>query len=182
MGHVWDPVLIAATGRDDALRRAAAQVALRRRARRRSRPRSVPASPSRGPHTFYLKKRGAVDRWGGALINLLHYQDAAALTLRALTRRAAARGRVLAGCDDGPLTLREIMEETLASPAGYTAADPADPARLEGGPGQGRGKRMTNPGTRAALGGWAPEFPSFRDFMRAGADDWYRGPEAGGAR
>ena len=34
----------------------------------------------RGAHTFFLRM-GEVDRWGGYIINLIHYEDAAALCL-----------------------------------------------------------------------------------------------------
>ena len=34
----------------------------------------------RGAHTFFLRA-GEVDRWGGYIINLIHYEDAASLCL-----------------------------------------------------------------------------------------------------
>lgn len=35
------------------------------------------------------------------------------------------------------------------------------------------GKRCTNEGTRRALGGWAPKYSSFSEFMHAGGSDFY---------
>ncbi len=34
----------------------------------------------RGAHTFFLRA-GELDRWGGYIINLIHYEDAASLCL-----------------------------------------------------------------------------------------------------
>lgn len=58
----------------------------------------------RGAHTYYLRKAGeSVNRWGGAVINLVHYEDAAGLTLRLL--RQQHPGHIFVGVDDEPITL-----------------------------------------------------------------------------
>ncbi|KAL6776570.1 CPLD52 [Auxenochlorella protothecoides x Auxenochlorella symbiontica] len=128
----------------------------------------------RGPHTFYLKQSGNVDRWGGALVNLVHYQDAAGLTLAVLQHRgpdgSPPRGETFVACDDEPITLQGIMDATMDLPR--YAATAAGPLRFVGAPGSSVGKRMTNPATRRALG-WEPRFKSFRAFMAGGAEDWY---------
>lgn len=36
----------------------------------------------RGAHTFFLRQ-GEVPRWGGHVVNLIHYEDAAALCVKA---------------------------------------------------------------------------------------------------
>ena len=41
-----------------------------------------------------------------------------------------------------------------------------------GAPGASAGKRMDNSATRSALG-WAPRYPSFGEFVAAGARDFY---------
>ncbi len=51
----------------------------------------------------------------------------------------------------------------------YTVRNPPFPP----GGTTGRGKAVGNSATRAALGGWAPRYASFRDLMAAGAQDFY---------
>ena len=41
-----------------------------------------------------------------------------------------------------------------------------------GEPGADRGKRMSNPATRSALG-WEPQYASFQAFMAQGGRDWF---------
>lgn len=98
----------------------------------------------RGAHTFYRRKAGqAVDRWGGAVINLIHYEDAAALTLRLL--RMHHPGHVFVGVDDEPITLQVgclvfsgvlslcdlefIVMMSVKKDCGILAARPASPCK-----------------------------------------------------
>ena len=59
-------------------------------------PPAPPAHTGSGAHTFFLKQ-GEVQRWGGYLVNLIHYEDAASLCLAGAPgrRKAAARPRCL---------------------------------------------------------------------------------------
>lgn len=129
---------------------------------------------TRGAHTFFLRQ-GEVQRWGGYLVNLIHYEDAAGLCLAVLRGDGSSepyRGRVFLGCDGSPITFDDMMAATLDSGAfqgsvTFTAKE-----------GPVKGKRMSNPATRAQLG-WQPKYPSYADFMRqTGAKDWYTAQEA----
>ena len=70
--------------------------------------------PHRGAHTFFLRQ-GDVPRWGGYTVNLIHYEDAAALCLAVLQGTGAGtpeggggaqhhRSRTFLGCDGAPVT------------------------------------------------------------------------------
>lgn len=67
-----------------------------------------PAPPCRGAHTFFLREK-EVPRWGGYTVNLIHYEDAAALCLAVLRGAGAEdgqqyKGRTFLGCDGAPIT------------------------------------------------------------------------------
>lgn len=114
---------------------------------------------ARGAHCYYLRDDvTAVDSDGGALVNQIHYADAARLCVAAL--QGGGRGAVYVGTDDGPLTRAAIVDAALASGRFPCAAAPAF------GAGGGGGKVMTNAWTREALG-WEPEWADFAAFMEA---------------
>jgi nucleoside-diphosphate-sugar epimerase len=127
---------------------------------------------ARGAHTFFLKA-GRLERWGGYTVNLLHYEDAAALALAALAARA--RGGTFLGCDGAPVTFENMMAAVARS------GELAGEVMFVGAPGApgagGRGKLLSCAATREALG-WAPKYPSFAQFFAAGARDWYFEHEA----
>ncbi|GFR46023.1 hypothetical protein Agub_g7282 [Astrephomene gubernaculifera] len=128
---------------------------------------------NRGAHTYFIRA-GSVPRPGGYLVNLLHYEDAAGLGAAILRGDGSGpfRGRVFVGTDGQPVTFEDMVEACFSSgvfpraPVTFTGAFPEDPR-------VGRGKVVSNPATRAALGGWAPRYPSFAAFMAAGGKDWY---------
>jgi len=141
---------------------------------------------TRGAHAFFLKAPGGVvpGRAGGYTVNLLHYEDAARLAAAVLggagaPPEAAAAGswksRVFLGCDGAPLTFDAMVAAAAACPAacpgGVAPATPISFGGPAGGPSQG--KRLTNPATRAALGGWQPKYASFEAFCAAGGKDAY---------
>ena len=70
-------------------------------------PASHPSPERSGAHTFFLRQ-GEVARWGGYTVNLIHYQDAAALCCAVLrgqgTGGAYYRARTFLGCDGAPVT------------------------------------------------------------------------------
>jgi nucleoside-diphosphate-sugar epimerase len=119
---------------------------------------------TRGPHTFFIRQ-GEVARYGGYVVNMLHYEDAAALAVAILRGDGAPkggwRGKVFVGTDGHPLTFREMVDACLASGLFTGSVDFTAPPP-EGG--VGLGKRVNNDATRRQLG-WAPKYSSFKDFF-----------------
>jgi nucleoside-diphosphate-sugar epimerase len=125
----------------------------------------------RGPHTFFIRQ-GEVARYGGYIVNMLHYEDAAGLAVAILRGDGAAaagapgghwRGRVFVGADNHPLTFQDMVDACFDSGAfsgsvKFTAPEPTGGVQL--------GKRVNNDISRAALGGWAPKYSSFVDFFK----------------
>ncbi|KAG2427367.1 hypothetical protein HXX76_012560 [Chlamydomonas incerta] len=127
----------------------------------------------RGAHTFFIKQ-GTVARPGGYVVNLLHYEDAAALAAAILRGDGSGpfRSRAFLGTDGHPVTFADMVEYCFAGgafervPVSFTGTFP------DGGK-TGRGKRVDNSGTSQALGGWKPKYESFQSFMAAGGADYY---------
>jgi nucleoside-diphosphate-sugar epimerase len=74
---------------------------------------------SRGPHTFFIKM-GEVARYGGYVVNMLHYEDAARMALAVLRGDGSEggsgfRGQVFVGADGNPLTFQEMVDACFAS-------------------------------------------------------------------
>jgi nucleoside-diphosphate-sugar epimerase len=119
-----------------------------------------------------------VDRYGGYDVNLLHYEDAAALATAVLSGDGAPaasplgwRARAFIGADGAPVTFQAMCDAAVDSGAypgaakvNFTAAAPTG--------GRGLGKRLDPAGTRAALG-WAPSHASFVQFVEGGGQDAY---------
>uniref|UniRef100_A0A3B6D591 NAD-dependent epimerase/dehydratase domain-containing protein n=3 Tax=Triticinae TaxID=1648030 RepID=A0A3B6D591_WHEAT len=109
----------------------------------------------RGAHYFWLRK-GTLDSRPDHIINQIHYEDAASLAIAIMKKRT--RGRIFLGCDNKPLSRKEIMDAVNKSGKfdtefqGFTGTD---------GP---LGKRMENSKTRADIG-WEPQYPSFTEFL-----------------
>ncbi|KAJ8493270.1 hypothetical protein OPV22_014991 [Ensete ventricosum] len=109
----------------------------------------------RGAHTYWLA-RGTVDALPDHVVNLIHYEDAASLTIAIMKKKLL--GRTFNGCDNHPLSRQEIMDSVNRSGKyskkflGFTGSD---------GP---LGKRMNNSKTRAEIG-WEPKFGSFPQFL-----------------
>uniref|UniRef100_M8BCR4 NAD-dependent epimerase/dehydratase domain-containing protein n=1 Tax=Aegilops tauschii TaxID=37682 RepID=M8BCR4_AEGTA len=88
--------------------------------------------------------------------NRLCNEDAASLAIAIMKKRP--RGRIFLGCDNKPLSRKEIMDAVNKSGKfdtkfqGFTGTD---------GP---LGKRMENSKTRADIG-WEPQYPSFTEFL-----------------
>lgn len=110
---------------------------------------------NRGAHTFWLKK-GEVDSRPDHILNLIHYEDAATLCLASLRERE--RGKIYMGCDNHPVSRKELMDIVARSGKfentfkGFTGTT---------GP---LGKRMNNNKTREELQ-WEPKYKSFADFF-----------------
>nr|XP_029116739.1 uncharacterized protein LOC105032125 isoform X2 [Elaeis guineensis] len=110
----------------------------------------------RGAHVYWLEK-GSVDARPDHILNLIHYEDAASLSIAIMQNKFW--GRIFVGCDNHPLSRQEIMDFVNQSGKfnkkfqGFTGTD---------GP---LGKRMNNSRTRAEIG-WEPKYASFLDFLR----------------
>ncbi|XP_038875886.1 uncharacterized protein LOC120068246 [Benincasa hispida] len=109
----------------------------------------------RGAHSYWLQK-GTVDVRPDHILNLIHYEDAASLSVAILKKNL--RGRIFLGCDNHPLSRQEIMDLMMKSGKfskkfeGFTGTK--DPL----------GKRLNNLKTRAEIG-WEPKYPSFGQFL-----------------
>ncbi|CAM8988297.1 unnamed protein product [Rhodiola kirilowii] len=60
----------------------------------------------RGAHTYWLKK-GTVEASPDHILNLIHYEDAASLSVALLKKNT--RSRIFLGCDNNPLSRQEMM-------------------------------------------------------------------------
>ncbi|XP_070042212.1 uncharacterized protein [Nicotiana tomentosiformis] len=109
----------------------------------------------RGAHTYWLHK-GTVDIRPDHILNLIHYEDAASLSVTILKKRL--RGRIFLGCDNHPLSRQEVMD--LVNKSGKFEK------KFEGFTGTSGplGKKLNNSKTRAELG-WEPKYPSFAQFL-----------------
>ncbi|KAI3469442.1 hypothetical protein Pfo_026105 [Paulownia fortunei] len=111
----------------------------------------------RGAHTYWLEK-GSVDIQPDHILNLIHYEDAASLSITILKKKL--RGRIFLGCDNHPLSRQEVMELVISSGKyskkfeGFTGT--SDPL----------GKKLNNSKTRTELG-WEPKYPSFAQFLES---------------
>lgn len=127
---------------------------------------------NRGPHTFFLKQ-GQVPRWGGAYVNLIHYEDAARLVFAVASGKGSNdsegryRSRVFLGCDGVPVTFSEMMQSIEAS------GQMPGKVTFTGEEGSSKGKRMNNNLTRQQLG-WEPVYGAgIQGFFAHGGNDWY---------
>ncbi|KAE8736022.1 hypothetical protein F3Y22_tig00000218pilonHSYRG00194 [Hibiscus syriacus] len=109
----------------------------------------------RGAHFYWLRK-GTVDARPDHILNLIHYEDAASLSVAVL--KTKLRGRIFLGCDNHPLSRQEVMDLVDISGKfdkkfeGFTGT--SDPL----------GKMLNNSKTRKELG-WEPKYPSFAHFV-----------------
>ncbi|XP_039058336.1 uncharacterized protein LOC120201874 isoform X2 [Hibiscus syriacus] len=109
----------------------------------------------RGAHFYWLHK-GTVDARPDHILNLIHYEDAASLSVTILKKKL--RGRIFLGCDNHPLSRQEVMD--LVDKSGkfdikfYGFTGTSDPL----------GKKLSNSKTRKELG-WEPKYPSFAHFL-----------------
>ncbi|CAK7333057.1 unnamed protein product [Dovyalis caffra] len=109
----------------------------------------------RGAHVYWLGK-GTVEVRPDHILNLIHYEDAAALSVAILKKKL--RSRIFLGCDNHPLSRQKVMD--LVAKSGkfnkkfeaFTGT--SDPL----------GKRLNNSKTREEIG-WEPKYPSFAHFL-----------------
>ncbi|KAK7245712.1 hypothetical protein RIF29_40561 [Crotalaria pallida] len=109
----------------------------------------------KGAHAYWLEK-GIVESRPDHILNIIHYEDAASLSVAILKKKF--RGKIFLGCDNHPLSRQEIMD--LVNQSGkfskkfekFTGTD--DPL----------GKRLDNSKTRDEVG-WEPKYSSFAHFL-----------------
>lgn len=109
----------------------------------------------RGAHVYLLKK-GTIDVCLDHILNLIHYEDAASLSITVLEKKLLSR--IFVGCDNHPFSREELMDLVQKSGKfsekfeGFTSTD--DPLS----------KRLNNSETREELG-WEPKYQSFAQFL-----------------
>jgi hypothetical protein len=125
---------------------------------------------TRGPHTFFLKQ-GEIARWGGYVVNMIHYEDAAGLCDAVLRGQGSDdglyRSEIFVGCDDCPITFDDMMASIEAS-----GVLPGKAVFTEKDGGDNLGKKMSNERTRRQLQ-WTPRYSSVSSFFEGGGNDWY---------
>ncbi|KAL5175091.1 hypothetical protein HKD37_08G021383 [Glycine soja] len=111
----------------------------------------------RGAHNYYLEKR-IVDSRPDHVLNLIHYEDAASLSVAILKKKF--RGQIFLGCDNHPLSRQEMMD--LVNKSGKFSKK-FDEFTGTDGP---LGKRLNNTKTCQVVG-WKPKYPSFIHFLES---------------
>nr|ACU17587.1 unknown [Glycine max] len=109
----------------------------------------------KGAHAYWLDK-GIVESRPDHILNLIHYEDAASLSVAILKKQF--HGRIFLGCDNHPLSRQEVMDLVYKSGKfskkfeKFTGTD--DPL----------GKRLNNFRTCQEVG-WQPKYSSFAHFL-----------------
>ncbi|CAK9145521.1 unnamed protein product [Ilex paraguariensis] len=109
----------------------------------------------RGAHVYWLGK-GIVDARPDHILNLIHYEDAASLSVAILKKKL--RGRIFLGCDNQPLSRQEVMD--LVEKSGKFTKKFGSFTGTNGP----LGKKLNNSKTREEIG-WEPKYPSFSQFL-----------------
>lgn len=107
-----------------------------------------------GPHIYYAGLLNS-DLRGDGIINLIHYQDAAILSLKLFEKNYP--GGVFIGCDNSPLSRNSLvaLDDKCLHPSPCQFLGSGDPL----------GKKVNNSHTRQILD-WSPTFQSFFDFRK----------------
>ncbi|KAH1250503.1 hypothetical protein GmHk_05G013646 [Glycine max] len=111
----------------------------------------------RGAHNYFLEK-GVVDSRPDHILNLIHYEDAASLSVAILKKNF--RGQIFLGCDNHPLSRQEMMD--LVNKSGKFSKK-FDKFTGTDGP---LGKRLNNTRTSQVVG-WEPKYLSFARFLES---------------
>ncbi|XP_078436195.1 NAD(P)-binding Rossmann-fold superfamily protein [Wolffia australiana] len=114
----------------------------------------------RGAHTYWLSK-GSDENRPDHLVNLIHYEDAASLSVAILKKNL--RSRIFMGCDNHPLSRQEIMDYVNKSRKFDKTFD-----KFTGTDGP-LGKKLDNSKTREEIG-WEPKYKSFPFFLGVNTD------------
>ncbi|XP_063939274.1 uncharacterized protein LOC108200058 [Daucus carota subsp. sativus] len=109
----------------------------------------------RGAHVYWLEK-GTVDARPDHVLNFIHYEDAASLSIAILKKKL--RSQIFLGCDNHPLSRQGVMDIIEKSGkfskkfGGFTGTN--DPL----------GKKLDNSKTRKEIG-WEPKYQSYAHFL-----------------
>ncbi|XP_028751668.1 uncharacterized protein LOC114711433 [Neltuma alba] len=109
----------------------------------------------KGAHAYWLEK-GVVDARPDHILNFIHYEDAASLSIAILKKKL--KGRIFLGCDNHPLSRQEVMD--LVNQSGKFGKKFEKFASSDGP----LGKRLDNSKTRQEIG-WEPKYSSFAYFL-----------------
>lgn len=118
---------------------------------------------NRGPHTFWLSK-GVVSGSEESMVNLIHYDDAAAAMVCTLNLQSLPERRTFLIAAPESLSRRAIVECALKHPE---FAGAKKPEFLNDGPAVG--KSFNGEWSNQVLG-WHPTYPSFEAFMELDAE------------
>ena len=115
----------------------------------------------RGPHRVFLRLKNSSRRPDG-ILNLIHYDDAADLCIRALAIKDKDKnaGAVYLGCDNQPITRQELTEAAVRSGLWAPKAQNCIFTGTEGP----MGRRCLNSETRKILD-WQPHYHSFYTWL-----------------
>ncbi|KAI3692387.1 hypothetical protein L6452_32201 [Arctium lappa] len=109
-------------------------------------------------HLYYLKV-GTIEANPHHIVNLIHYEDAASLSVEILKKEL--RSRLFLGCDNHPVSRQEVMDLVAKSGkfdqtfVGFTVTAGTDGLL---------GKKLNNSRTREEIG-WEPKYTSFAHFL-----------------
>ncbi|XP_074339623.1 uncharacterized protein LOC141677541 [Apium graveolens] len=109
----------------------------------------------RGAHVYWLDK-GTVEARPDHILNFIHYEDAASLSVAILKKKL--RGQIFLGCDNHPLSRQEVMD--IVEKSGKFSK------KFEGFTGKNDplGKKLDNSKTRKEIG-WEPKYQSYAQFL-----------------
>jgi len=130
---------------------------------------------TRGAHTYFMKA-GTIDSRPDALVNCIHYEDAADLVVKVLLREDTSKN-IFLGCDGEPITREDVAICALES--GCFDLTNNDNSNTHSKPTFTKtdgplGRRMTCERTMRELF-WRPKYESFRDFF---AQEKHRGVDS----
>ncbi|XP_052208735.1 uncharacterized protein LOC127812339 isoform X2 [Diospyros lotus] len=110
---------------------------------------------NRGAHMYWLEK-GIVDARPDHILNLIHYEDAASLSVTILKKKL--RNKIFLGTDNHPVSRQDVMD--LVSKSGKFSK------KFQGFTGTSGplGKKLNNAKTQKELG-WEPKYQSFAQFL-----------------
>lgn len=122
---------------------------------------------SRGPHSYWLKSGSTIEGAADGIINLIHYEDAGSLVIKALMYNFGKSSddissnfqKVFLGSDNNPLSRRQICQAAIDS---KIYSDPMPQFACEFGP---KTKTCNSLYTMKILN-FNPKYSSFRTFMR----------------
>ncbi|GMI58851.1 hypothetical protein ScalyP_jg1952, partial [Parmales sp. scaly parma] len=122
--------------------------------------------PNRGAHSYWLRPDVTkVNSSGDGLINLLHYDDAAAAVVKVLDVECSSRNKLFIVSDGNPLTRTEICQVAIDK-----GQDGSTPSFAETTPESDLGKVYDCSKIKST--GWTPRIPKFADCFTKSLEDY----------